>query len=168
MIRLSTVQKDGIAAAITSAVFSGVPSSYFIFSKVSSADEGVKEVLTSIRAIGNFFVQDITNIPLLYAGGVALHLILSFFYSQILAEILKDKSSWNENVVTCFLASFIIHTLDLVIIPNIYTMPLLNELLDHTGLLPHLCDHIAFGTTIGITLAIRKYIRINQVRDKSV
>ena len=65
----------------------------------------------------------------------------------------------------CVIFSIIVHIVNFILLSSIRYVPLLHQLLQKTGLLPHLCDHIAFGLTVGITLSYLKHIK-NDIKQK--
>ena len=127
--------------------------------------EGISSSISSIAALGNVFLPATAPFALLEAGGVAVHLALSFGYSLLLSNLLIRNSSLIVNILACTAASLAIHVTNLMIIPSFYHMPLLDELLANTGMLPHLLDHIAFGLVIGTVLGLRKQRREKQLLE---
>jgi hypothetical protein len=150
-VSVRTAVLDGVKAGTITTFASGVPSVSIAISKAPSVGEGVVNALSSIAALGNILVSPTASVPTLYVAGIASHLLLCYGYAVLLSVLFKDGSP-RQKFGLSFLAGIFIHVFDLLVVPSVYKMPLIDELLLQTGLLPHFCDHLAFGAAIGWSL----------------
>eukprot|EP01038_Epipyxis_sp_PR26KG_P006137 gene6137-8461_t len=161
---LGNFRTDGLIAGSTSAVISGIPSITFAMVRAESIPAGLSDVLFSLEAVGNVLLPQTSSKVALYASGILLHLILSFGLSQIMAYVLRSTTSVKKSLLFCLLFSAIVHVINLIVLPWIYFVPMMDRLIQNTGFFPHFCDHMAFGTTVGLTLSYLK----KKNRSKSV
>jgi hypothetical protein len=117
-------------------------------------------VLFSLAAAGNvIFAEKGTPKELLILAGIVVHFGLSFLYGTLMARWTENTRDTPTIILRSLLLSIGMHYFNLVLVPKVWNMQLLRDYLDYTGFFPHLLDHLAFGLTVGSTLAVLKTMR---------
>jgi hypothetical protein len=117
-------------------------------------------------AIGNVLFPEDSSATILILAGLCLHFILCFSLSYVLqleqdagfaVRLIGVGLSWRKQGRLAFMLFavamvLVVHVCNLIILPRVWSMPLLDALLLRTGHVPHICDHIAFGATSAFVL----------------
>ena len=131
--------EDALVAGVVAAVVSGLPSTVWALATRS-------DPLESTLAAGSILLPRETRRARLLAAAVPVHLALSLGWTFVLARLLPRRNETAAGAV----AGLGIAALDLGLIgrsiPRIRALPLL----------PQIADHIAYGATVGYTLARRR------------
>jgi len=77
-------------------------------------------------------------------------------------HLTKGQQSLRELVSRCLVIAAAIHFLNLVIVPQLWEMVLMDRLLQKTGHLPHFLDHMAVGLSNAIAM---HYLRRERKAD---
>ena len=148
----------GVAAGAVSAVISGVPSLTWFFSTAPSVDFWLSDyVWPSLAAAGNILLPHSFSENALIVAGVVAHCCLAVGWSVLLSLATSNIKDPMLVFIACVLAAMCIHVFDLLIVPIFWNMPLIANLVRKTGYLPHFFDHISFGASAGLTLALIKW-----------
>jgi len=130
---------DALAAGLVSAVTGGVPSTAWALMTG-------RDVLASTRAVGAMLVDPQSGDLRLYAAALCAHLAISLFWAAVLATLLPRR----RTIAWAVAAAAVIAVLDLRIIgrlfPEIYAL----------AFWPQLADHVAWGATVGVVVALRR------------
>ena len=130
---------DALAAGLVSAVTGGVPSTAWALMTG-------RDVLASTRAVGAMLVDPQSGDLRLYAAALCGHLAISLLWAAVLATLLPRR----RTIAWAVAAAVVIAVLDLRIMgrlfPEIYAL----------AFWPQLADHVAWGATVGVVVALRR------------
>jgi hypothetical protein len=138
MTRTATIE-DGLVAGAVAAVLSGAPSTLHALATRTSA-------LEATLAAGTLLAPRTRRRSVLLLAAVPVHLALSFGWALALAAILPRR----RTVAWGTLAGLAIAALDLGVVGRRH--PRIRALAP----VPQILDHVAYGTTVGAVLRIRR------------
>jgi len=130
-----SVVRDGLRAAVPSAILSGLPST--LHARVTRRDP-----LEASIAAGSLLLPNEGRRGRLLAAAATVHLALSLFWSLTLAALLPRRRPIAEGLA----AGAVIAAIDLGVIGRRY--PLIKALEP----VPQLADHLAFGIVTALLL----------------
>ncbi len=133
------VLSDALAAGLTAAVVSGVPSTAWTLAHGGDLTEGA-------RAAGALLLPGERSTPALLAAAVPVHLALSLGWAAVLSRVLPARRELLGGAV----AGAAIAALDLGVIGR--RIPAIRALEQP----PQWADHLAFGLTVGAVLRARR------------
>ena len=130
---------DGVAAGLTAAAVSGLPSTVWA---LAAGDDPLEATL----AAGAILLPNEHSRARLAAAAVPVHLSLSLGWGIVLARLLPKRRA----VAAGALAGLAIAALDLGVVgrrfAHIRALPLL----------PQIADHVVYGATVGLVLRRRR------------
>jgi hypothetical protein len=150
---------------LLASVISGIPSCSFCLYGGTSISDGATDALDSLAAVGNAVLAEDSPRSAMMLAGIVLHYLLCFLLSIALHLELSTEflvralagSTWKKHgrhgfMLFALAVSFCAHVFNLIVLPSVWNMPLLDALLLRTGHVPHICDHAAFGATAAFVL----------------
>lgn len=160
--------KTVVWASIVGAVLSGLPS--LLLSLIFDSRLDVKHfvtqgyVPTSLIAAGNILLpaSGYSRTQMCFAG-LLMHVLLSAGASFLMCNCTRGISSLKQLLLRCVLIAGGLHVSNLLIVPHLWHMPLMENLLKQTGHLPHFLDHMSLGLTNAVVIHLLRFSEHKEV-----